>query len=62
MRDHLKKEFESRLTSLIADAFKRSIAALEEAGAIDIKKLRKQYTGSGSQYYDDDRNDSGANP
>lgn len=62
MRDHLKKEFESRLTSLIADAFNRSIAALEEVGAIDTKKLRKQYTGSGSQYYDDDRSDSGANP
>jgi hypothetical protein len=41
-----------RLTSIISDAFNRSIRALERAGALDTKKLAKHYKGIGSKYYD----------
>jgi len=52
MSDHLNKELERRLASIITDAVNRSINALQDAGAIDTGKLRKQYTGGGSKYYD----------
>jgi hypothetical protein len=47
-----EKAVADRLTSIISDAFNRSIGALERAGAIDTKKLAKQYKGIGSRYYD----------
>ena len=37
---------------IITDAFNRSIGALEDAGAIDAKKMRQHYKGIGSKYYD----------
>ncbi|MEI6085003.1 MAG: hypothetical protein WCS70_11965 [Verrucomicrobiota bacterium] len=52
MSDATEKEIASRLTSIITDAFNRSINALEDAGAIDTAKLRKHYCGIGSRYYD----------
>lgn len=52
MSDPLNQELERRLTNIITDAFNRSLNALEEAGAIDTGKLRKQYAGVGSKYYD----------
>jgi hypothetical protein len=47
-----EKAVADRLTSIIGDAFNRSLGALERAGAIDTKKLAKQYKGIGSKYYD----------
>ena len=40
------------LVPIITDAFNRSMNALEEAGAIDRKKMLKHYHGIGSKYYD----------
>ena len=47
-----EKAVAERLVHIISDAFNRSINALEDAGAIDTKKLRKHYAGIGSKYYD----------
>jgi hypothetical protein len=52
MRHPSEKAVADRLTSIISDAFNRSISALERAGAIDTKKLAKHYHGIGSKYYD----------
>jgi hypothetical protein len=35
----------------MSDAFNRSINALEEAGAFSLKKMRSDYNGVGSRYY-----------
>ena len=40
------------LVGIISDGFNRSVAALEEAGAIDAREMRTQYNGIGSKYYD----------
>jgi hypothetical protein len=40
------------LLSAMADAFNRSVNALEVAGALDLKKMRSEYAGVGSRYYD----------
>jgi len=40
------------LAGIISDGLNRSLGALEKAGAIDTKKFRTKYTGSGSEYYD----------
>ena len=40
------------LVDFISDGFNRSLNALDQAGAIDTKKLRAAYTGIGSKYYD----------
>jgi hypothetical protein len=40
------------LVNIISDGFNRSIGTLEEAGAIDTKKMRTEYKGIGSKYYD----------
>ncbi len=47
-----EKAVAERLVHIISDAFNRSINALEGAGAIDTKELRKHYRGIGSKYYD----------
>lgn len=47
-----EKVVAERLVHIISDAFNRSLNALEDAGAIDTKKLRKHYRGIGSKYYD----------
>ena len=40
------------LVDFISDGFNRSLNALEQAGALDTRKLRAAYTGMGSKYYD----------
>ena len=47
-----EQEVAGRLVNIISDTFNRSLGALEKAGALDTKKLRKHYTGVGSRYYD----------
>lgn len=47
-RDPLK----NLLIHAMTDAFNRSISALEEAGAFSLKKMRSEYKGVGSRYYD----------
>jgi hypothetical protein len=46
--DPLKK----LLIYAMTDAFNRSISALEAAGAFSLKKMRSEYKGVGSRYYD----------
>lgn len=41
-----------QLVAIISDGFNRSLGALEQAGAIETKKLRQQYKGVGSKFYD----------
>lgn len=45
-------EIAGRLIGIISDGFNRSLGALAAAGAVDTKKMRGQYTGIGSKYYD----------
>jgi hypothetical protein len=40
------------LIGIISDGFNRSLGALEAAGAVDTKKMRRHYTGIGSKFYD----------
>jgi hypothetical protein len=47
-----EKEVAGRLVNIISDALNRSLNALEQAGAIDTKKMRRHYKGVGSKYYD----------
>jgi hypothetical protein len=47
-----EKEVADRLIPIISDAFNRSISALEDAGAIDTRKLQKHHRGVGTKYYD----------
>jgi hypothetical protein len=46
------EELLSLLIGLIADGFNRSLGALEKAGAVDLRKMQKHYTGTGSKFYD----------
>ncbi len=52
MNIDLEKQVQSFLIGIMSDGFNRSVNALEEAGAINTKKMRKEYTGIGSKYYD----------
>ncbi|TOG77936.1 hypothetical protein CGI94_13495 [Vibrio parahaemolyticus] len=52
MNEKLEKQIQSVLIGIMSDGFNRSINALENAGAINTKKLRAGYKGSGSKYYD----------
>ncbi|ATC63005.1 hypothetical protein CMV30_02955 [Nibricoccus aquaticus] len=52
MKQLSDEEIAGRLVSIISDGFNRSMSALEKAGAIDTKKMRAQYRGVGSKYYD----------
>jgi hypothetical protein len=47
-RDQLK----ALLIHAMTDAFNRSVSALEAAGAFNLKKMRSEYKGVGSRYYD----------
>ena len=47
-----KEQIGSVLIGIISLGFDRSLNALAEAGAIDTKKLREHYKGSGSKNYD----------
>ena len=46
------KEIVGLLTAIISDGFNRSLGALEKAGAIDTQKLKTEYKGVGSKFYD----------
>src|SRR5262245_20420159 len=46
------EKIEGLLIGIISDGSNRSLNALERAGAIDTRKMRKHYTGIGSKYYD----------
>ena len=52
MRRPTDDEIAGRLVGIISDGFNRSLRALEAAGAVDTKKMRGQYKGIGSKYYD----------
>jgi hypothetical protein len=46
------EEIAACLVGIIADGFNRSLGALSQAGAIDITKLQRHYSGVGSRFYD----------
>jgi hypothetical protein len=52
MHDPTDEQVEGLLIGIISDGFSRSLGALEAAGAVDTKKLRRHYKGIGSKYYD----------
>lgn len=52
MKSDLETQFESMLIGIMSDGFNRSIASLEQCGAINTKEMRKEYKGAGSKYYD----------
>lgn len=52
MKHPTDQEIAGQLVNIISDGFNRSLGALEEAGAIDTKKLREHYRGIGSKFYD----------
>lgn len=52
MRNPTDDEIAGRLIGIISDGFNRSLGALEAAGAVDTKKMRRHYTGIGSKFYD----------
>jgi transcription initiation factor IIE alpha subunit len=52
MRKPTDEEIVGLLVQIISDGFNRSLRALSEEGAIDTRKLRSEYTGVGSKYYD----------
>ena len=52
MHTRADEEIAAHLIGIIADGFNRSLGALSDAGAIDTRKMQKQYCGIGSRYYD----------
>lgn len=46
------QKIEAFLMSTLCDSFDRSLAALEDTGALDTRRLRAEYCGAGSRYYD----------
>ena len=52
MRNPTDDQIAGVLIGIIGDGFNRSLGALEDAGAVNTKKMRGQYTGIGSRYYD----------
>lgn len=52
MTEKLEHDIAALLTALLTAGFNRSIGALEDAGAIKTKKMREEYKGIGSKYYD----------
>jgi len=46
------EKLEAVLGGIIADGFNRSLGALVDAGAIDIRRMGEKYKGIGSEYYD----------
>lgn len=52
MDKELDERIESILIEIMSDGFNRSINVLEEVGAINRKKMLKEYKGIGSKYYD----------
>jgi hypothetical protein len=52
MKSSLELKIYSLLVEIMSDGFNRSIGTLEKSGAIDTKKMKKEYVGVGSKYYD----------
>lgn len=52
MKNPTDQEIAGRLVGIISDGFNRSLGALARAGAVDLKKMSKHYTGIGSKFYD----------
>lgn len=52
MNDELENKIQSLLIGIMSDGFNRSINALDDAGALNTKKLKSEYKGTGSKYYD----------
>ena len=52
----MSKNLEDKISALVADlmtdGFNRSLRTLRDAGAINTKKMTKEYSGIGSKYYD----------
>ena len=52
----MNKELEEDITRLLMDflvpSFNRSLGALADAGALNLEKLNKGYSGVGGKYYD----------
>lgn len=47
-----REEIYGLLINILTAGFNRSIGALEQAGAVDTRKMRQHYTGIGSKYHD----------
>lgn len=47
-----EEEIAGLLIAIVSDGFNRSLGALERAGALDTRKMREEYKGIGSKYYD----------
>lgn len=45
-------EIANALVGILTRGFNRSLSALQSAGAVDTKRMRGQYKGVGSKYYD----------
>ncbi len=52
MSNELEKKIQSMLIGIMSDGFNRSVGALENSGALDTKKMKSDYSGIGSKYYD----------
>jgi hypothetical protein len=52
MKNPTDEEIAALLVGIISDGFNRSLRALVQAGAVDTSKMRTQYKGVGSKYYD----------
>ncbi len=48
----LKQQILSVVNMAMQQSFNRALSALEDAKAIDTKKMREHYNGFGSKYYD----------
>jgi hypothetical protein len=52
MRNPTDDEIAGLLMRIIGDGFNRALGALEAAGAVDTKAMRRHYAGIGSKFYD----------
>jgi hypothetical protein len=52
VRNPTDDQIAAALIGIISDGFNRSLGALEAAGAVHTKKMRRRYTGIGSKFYD----------
>lgn len=52
MRRPCEEEIRGKLLAIISDGFNRSISTLRDAGAIDTRRLDREYRGVGTKYYD----------
>ncbi len=52
MPDQTDEQIAGFLVHILTASFNRSLGALEDAGALDTKKMHAHYKGIGSKYYD----------